>query len=74
MSKTYIIKHEPVIPGQYNEDGVFIPSGTIKDKYNIYYYTNGVQEGHPEFYGYNPYIPAEGISIKEGYEKDEESF
>lgn len=75
MLKTYIIKHEPVTTSDIVDgEGNVIKKGTLKDKYNVYYYHDDEQIGIPEFYGYSPDVPADGTSIKEGYVKHENSL
>lgn len=60
--KEYEIKHEPVVPGYFDKDGQFIKTGELKDKYNIYYYINGIFQDR-EFHS------TDGVNgtIREGY-------
>lgn len=70
--KEYEIKHEPTASGYYSKDGVFIQTGSVKSKYNIYFYQDGVPTGEKQLYSYDM-IKAE-VDIPKDYIKKQGSL
>lgn len=75
MEKTYLITRNEITTSDIlNADGKVIQKGVKKTKFNIQYFHDGKEFGNLEFFGYEEGVAADGVFIKEGYTKREDSL